>query len=89
VGVLAQARAGGRWIEVPFDARAAFGQARAPVRGTVNGVPLRSRLAVYGGTTYLGLRRRSARPRGSRSAIAPTWSSSATTPPARSRSPPS
>jgi bifunctional DNA-binding transcriptional regulator/antitoxin component of YhaV-PrlF toxin-antitoxin module len=58
VGILAQARGeGGRWIEVPFDARAAFGEARAPVRGTVNGVPLRSRLAVYGGTTYLGLRR--------------------------------
>jgi hypothetical protein len=49
-------RGGGRWVEVPFDARAVFGQARAPVRGTVNGTPLRSRLAVYGGRTYLGLR---------------------------------
>lgn len=47
---------GGRWIEVPFDAKAVFGQARPPVRGTVNGTPLRSRLAVYGGRTYLGLR---------------------------------
>jgi hypothetical protein len=55
-GVLAEAdRGGGRWVEVPFDARAAFGEARPPVRGTVNGVPLRSRLAVYGGRTYLGL----------------------------------
>lgn len=48
-------RGGGRWVEVPFDARAAFGEARPPVQGTVNGVPLRSRLAVYGGRTYLGL----------------------------------
>jgi hypothetical protein len=49
-------RGGGRWVEVPFDPKAVFGQARAPVKGTVNGTPLRSRLAVYGGRTYLGLR---------------------------------
>jgi Bacteriocin-protection, YdeI or OmpD-Associated/Domain of unknown function (DUF1905) len=47
---------GGRWIEVPFDAKEVFGQARPPVRGTVNGTPLRTRLAAYGGRTYLGLR---------------------------------
>jgi bacteriocin resistance YdeI/OmpD-like protein/uncharacterized protein DUF1905 len=50
-------RGGGRWLVVPFDAREVFGQARPPVRGTVNGTPLRGRLSVYGGTTYLGLRR--------------------------------
>ncbi len=50
-------RGGGRWLAVPFDAREAFGQARAPVRGTVNGTPIRGRLAVYGAITYLGLRR--------------------------------
>ncbi|HTN22829.1 MAG TPA: YdeI/OmpD-associated family protein [Solirubrobacteraceae bacterium] len=50
-------RGGGRWVVVPFDAREAFGQARPPVRGTVNGTPLRSRLSVYGGVTVLGLRR--------------------------------
>jgi bifunctional DNA-binding transcriptional regulator/antitoxin component of YhaV-PrlF toxin-antitoxin module len=50
-------RGGGRWLVVPFDARKVFGQARPPVRGTVNGTPVRGRLAVYGGTTYLGLRR--------------------------------
>jgi Bacteriocin-protection, YdeI or OmpD-Associated/Domain of unknown function (DUF1905) len=56
-GTLAESRgAGGRWIEVPFDAKAAFGQARAPVKGTLNGTPFRGRLAVYGGRTYLGLR---------------------------------
>ena len=56
-GTLAEARGGGRWIEVPFDPRAAFGEARPAVRGTVNGAEFRSRLAVYGGVTYLGLRR--------------------------------
>ena len=55
-GILADAgRGGGRWVEVPFDAKAAFGEARAPVVGTVNGVEIRTRLAVYGGKTYLGL----------------------------------
>lgn len=44
-------------MEVPFDAKQVFGAARPPVRGTVNGTPFRSRLAVYGGTTYLGLTR--------------------------------
>jgi hypothetical protein len=53
---LQEASGGGRWVEVPFDPKQASGQARAPVRGTVNGAPLRSRLAVYGGRTYLGLR---------------------------------
>lgn len=57
-GTLAAARGeGGRWIEVPIDAKARFGEARAPVRGTVNGAAFRGRLAVYGGVTYLGLRK--------------------------------
>lgn len=42
---------------MPFDAREVFGQARPPVCGTVNGTPIRGRLSVYGGRTYLGLRR--------------------------------
>jgi hypothetical protein len=46
---------GGHWVDVPFDARAVWGAARPPVSGTVNGVPYRSRLAVYGGKTVLGL----------------------------------
>ena len=53
----ASERGGGRWVEVPFDQRAAFGEARPPVVGTVNGAEYRSRLAVYGGHTYLGLTR--------------------------------
>jgi hypothetical protein len=48
---------GGHGVEVPFDAREVFGEARPPVRGTVNGTPIRSRLVVYDGRTYLGLRR--------------------------------
>ena len=51
----ASGRGGGHWVEVPFDAKQVFGEARPPVRGTVNGTPFRSRLAVYSGTTYLGL----------------------------------
>jgi len=45
-----------RGIEVPLDVRELYGEARPPVRGTVNGVPFRSRLMVYGGVTWLGLR---------------------------------
>jgi bifunctional DNA-binding transcriptional regulator/antitoxin component of YhaV-PrlF toxin-antitoxin module len=50
-------RGGGRWIEIPFDAKDEFGEARAAVAGTVNGAGFRSRLSVYGGKTYLGLRK--------------------------------
>ncbi len=55
--VSASERGGGRWVEVPFDPREAFGDARPPVVGSVNGAQYRSRLAVYGGHTYLGLTR--------------------------------
>jgi hypothetical protein len=44
-------------VVVPFDVREAFGQARAPVRGTVNGHPFRTTVAVYGGVPYVGFRR--------------------------------
>ena len=50
-------RGGGRWVEIPFDAKSEFGEARAPVAGTVNGVAFRARLSIYGGRTYLGLRK--------------------------------
>ncbi|MBN8232054.1 DUF1905 domain-containing protein [Corallococcus macrosporus] len=45
---------GGRFVRCPFDSREAYGEARPPVVGTVNGHPFRSRLMVYGGITYLG-----------------------------------
>jgi hypothetical protein len=44
-------------IEMPFDVRAEYGQARPPVRGTVNGHPFRTTVAVYGGKSYIGFRR--------------------------------
>jgi hypothetical protein len=44
-----------RYLVIPLDARALWGEARPPVAGTVNGVPFRSRLMVYGGQTILGL----------------------------------
>ncbi len=56
-GALEAGRGGGAAVAVPFDARAAFGEARAPVRGSANGAPFRTRLMVYGGITYLGLTR--------------------------------
>ncbi len=57
-GIVTAARgAGGHWVECPFDARREFGEGRPPVVGTVNGTPVRTRLAPYDGVTYLGLTR--------------------------------
>jgi hypothetical protein len=47
-------RAAGRAVACPFDPKEVFGEARPAVAGTVNGVPFRSRLMVYGGVAYLG-----------------------------------
>lgn len=44
-------------IELPFDVRAEYGQARPPVCGTVNGYPFRTTVAVYGGRSYIGFRK--------------------------------
>jgi hypothetical protein len=52
-----QAEDGGVFFEVPMDVPAAFGKARAPVRGTINGQPFRSTVAVYGGRSYLPVNR--------------------------------
>jgi hypothetical protein len=49
------ARGGGAFVVVPLDVRALWGEARPPVTATINGVPYRSRLAVYGGRFMLGL----------------------------------
>jgi hypothetical protein len=43
-------------IELPFDPKAKFGRARAPVVATVNGHSFRTTVAVYGGRHYIGLR---------------------------------
>src|SRR3954462_11240677 len=47
----------GTLVEVPLDIRAVFGQARPPVKATVNGHTFRSTIAVYGGKYYLGFNR--------------------------------
>ena len=52
-----EARGQGAVVVVPFDVREAYGQARPPVRGTINGHPFRTTVAVYGGVSYLGFRR--------------------------------
>ena len=44
-------------VEVPFDVKERFGKARAPVRVVVNGVELRTTVAVYGGRYYVGFRK--------------------------------
>ena len=43
-------------VEIPFDVKATYGSARAKVRVTVNGVTLRTTVAVYGGRSYIGFR---------------------------------
>jgi len=52
-----EARGSGSLVEVPLDVRAVFGQARPPVKATVNGHTFQSTIAVYGGKYYLGLNR--------------------------------
>ena len=52
-----EAEDSGVFFEVPLDVRATFGKARAPVRGTINGQPFRSTVAVYGGRSYLPVNR--------------------------------
>ncbi len=44
-------------VELPFDAKERFGQARARVRGTVNGTEFRTTVAVYGGIYMIGFNR--------------------------------
>ena len=52
-----EAEGSGVFFQVPLDVPAAFGKARAPVRGTINGQPFRSTVAVYGGRYYLPVNR--------------------------------
>jgi hypothetical protein len=48
----------GAAARLPFDPRAAFGRARAPVRVTVGEhEPFRTTVAVYGGVGWIGLRK--------------------------------
>ena len=44
-------------IEVPGDVRAVFGKARPPVRATLGKYTFRTTIAVYGGKSYVGVRK--------------------------------
>jgi Bacteriocin-protection, YdeI or OmpD-Associated/Domain of unknown function (DUF1905) len=55
--VLSAGQGGGHAVVVPKEVAAMFGSKRPAVLAQVNGVEYRSRLAVYGGQSYLGLRK--------------------------------
>jgi hypothetical protein len=44
-------------VEVPFDVREAFGKARPPILVTVDGYTFPSTIAVYGGKSFIGVRK--------------------------------
>jgi hypothetical protein len=45
------------FVELPFDAKAEFGKARAPVKVSVNGHAYRTTVAVYGGKYMVSVRK--------------------------------
>lgn len=55
--VLSMGQGGGHAVVVPKEIAETFSSKRPPVLAHVNGVEYRSRLAVYGGQSYLGLRK--------------------------------
>jgi hypothetical protein len=55
--VLSAGQGGGHAVLVPKEIAAAFSSKRPHVLAQVNGVEYRSRLMVYGGKSYLGLRK--------------------------------
>jgi hypothetical protein len=55
--VLSAGQGGGHALIVPKEVAAQFSSKRPAVVALVNGVEYRSRLAVYGGQSYLGLRK--------------------------------
>jgi hypothetical protein len=55
--VLSGGQGGGHAVVVPKEVAAMFTSKRPAVMALVNGVEYRSRLAVYGGQSYLGLRK--------------------------------
>jgi Bacteriocin-protection, YdeI or OmpD-Associated/Domain of unknown function (DUF1905) len=55
--VLSAGQGGGHAVAVPKEVAAAFSNKRPQVLAHVNGVEYRSRLMVYGGQSYLGLRK--------------------------------
>jgi Bacteriocin-protection, YdeI or OmpD-Associated/Domain of unknown function (DUF1905) len=55
--VLSGGQGGGHAVVVPKEVAAQFSSKRPAVVAHINGVEYRSRLAVYGGQSYLGLRK--------------------------------
>jgi hypothetical protein len=55
--VLSGGQGGGHAVVVPKEVAAQFSSKRPAVVALINGVEYRSRLAVYGGQSYLGLRK--------------------------------
>ncbi len=55
--VLSAGQGGGHAVVVPKEIAAAFSGKRPQVLAHVNGVEYRSRLMIYGGQSYLGLRK--------------------------------
>jgi hypothetical protein len=55
--VLSTGQGGGHTVVVPKEIAQTFSSKRPPVLAHVNGVEYRSRLMVYGGQSYLGLRK--------------------------------
>jgi hypothetical protein len=56
--VIEPAAGGGHAAAIPFDPKAAFGSARAPVVVTITGhAPFRTTVATYGGRGWIGLRK--------------------------------
>ena len=51
------AQGGGHAVVVPKDVAATFSSKRPPVLAHINGAEYRSRLMIYGGQCYLGLRK--------------------------------
>ena len=43
------------FVKIPFDVKTVFGQARPPVRVTLNGFEFQNTLTPYGGVHYLGV----------------------------------
>ncbi len=48
--------AGNLFFEIPFDVKAVFGKARAPVKVSIKGYEYRWTVAVYSGRYYVGIR---------------------------------
>ena len=55
--ILSAGQGGGHAVVVPSEIAQTFSSKRPSVLAHVNGVEYRSRLAVYGGQSYLGLRK--------------------------------